>query len=558
MLAGMQLQITARRSAERSCGRLIVLSLLLNGSGCLETHIVNLNNLATHVLGTARTSWQSAVEALLERYETAPVLNPGDEHLDPIFGGLSTLTYYGADLIQKAQDQQIPENFQAAGASAAEICAPPELSAAAPASDAPPAAEETPHAVEFKPLWIPIASTGGVAPDEARCDANGHALDAEQFGHFCMFGRLALQSASGRPLIVVVHGLFDSSAQLYVERMGRLLYALGYSVLLPDMRDHGNTFRVAPQVASTLGNLEGDDVLALVAVLRAACGKQISTAGAVGVSGGGLDVIRAFSLDRQHALAAGVIAISPLLDVDAAVSDVSSRGSCVLSRALELTWAEELGISIIAGAIALGGALAVDGLQHHEVDGESAALVTLGGAGVGLIGGLAIDRWGDGGLTPCVSQNAIANLFSDMLAIRWRSLNALENKALIAPCSDRLAATDVTLGDYVRDRIDYLGNLNHRPVVHFTAAELADGLHQASTFRGPGNPRLLVIGADDDPVTRLPALHEFSRETAAMKTVFVRSVSHGGHGAMWAVQPMIMKQLFQRFFADAGDEQLEE
>jgi hypothetical protein len=50
-------------------------------------------------------------------------------------------------------------------------------------------------------------------------------------------------------------------------------------------------------------------------------------------------------------------------------------------------------------------------------------------------------------------------------------------------------------------------------------------------------------------MTRVGALRAFIQHTRAIPQIFAHSVRHGGHGAMWLVQPAVMQSVFERFFA---------
>lgn len=530
--------------------------MLLTTAGCMDARMVSMRSLevprVVHVR-EARLPWQREVDELLARYEAAPLLAPRDEHLEPLFGGITTLTYFGADMGQKAFDQQLPPGWAAPGTSLEAVCA-----AGIPVVDAPPPPSSSdprwmtlagPEWMRLTPVWIPIAIDGGAPPASARCEPDGSASGPEPVEHFCMFGRLALQPHPSRSLVIVVHGLFDSGAQEYVRRIGAELYAAGHSVLLADMRDHGDTWRAAPEIATTLGGLEGADVLALAAAAKRACSTRVARVGAVGVSGGGLDVIRAFTADAGQLLDAGVFAISPLLDVDAAVRDVQRDGGCALSRATELTTADVLLLAVGTGALAFSGAAVGQELAGHPVD-ENALFAAGIGAGVGLVGGIVIDAWLDGGEDPCASSASTSAMFRDMLQIRWRALRERGAAASMSPAGRAIDPSRISLERYIRERVHYLAEARGLRVPHFDPAALGRDLRAALASASRRDARLLVLGADDDPVTRVAALGAFERHTAALPEVHVRSVRHGGHGAMWVVQPAVMRELIMRFFAD--------
>jgi len=61
--------------------------------------------------------------------------------------------------------------------------------------------------------------------------------------------------------------------------------------------------------------------------------------------------------------------------------------------------------------------------------------------------------------------------------------------------------------------------------------------------------RLLVLGAKDNPMVRVPALLEFAGLTRDLPQVSTHVVEHGGHAAMSLVQPTITQAVLQRFFA---------
>jgi hypothetical protein len=86
-------------------------------------------------------------------------------------------------------------------------------------------------------------------------------------------------------------------------------------------------------------------------------------------------------------------------------------------------------------------------------------------------------------------------------------------------------------------------------VRHFDARTLARELRVALAARGGKSSRLLVIGAQDDPMLRAPALHEFLAHTRELPQVCVHVVRHGGHAALSMVQPLVTRAVFARFFA---------
>jgi hypothetical protein len=316
------------------------------------------------------------------------------------------------------------------------------------------------------------------------------------------------------------------------------------------MRDHGDTLRAAPQVATTLGLVEGHDLLALERAIRRACGARVGRAGIVGVSGGGLDAIRAFTLDRDARLDAGVIALSPLLDVPTAVRDLSRTGSCAATRATELSLLDDVAITAATGATFFAGAALVQALDGRSLDANTAIVAGIG-AGVGLLSAATLDAWFDGGTMPCVSQNAIAEIVQDALRIRWNALRIGSEQSLSAAGRRKDPAT-ITLEDYVRDRAQFRAQRSGVRWRELDAPTLAKDLRAALASDTRQDARLVVVGAEDDAMTRVAGLREFERLTAGIPQVYVRTLLRGGHAAMSLVQPTIMHAVFERFFDDAS------
>jgi dienelactone hydrolase len=509
--------------------------LLLLLHGCVGTRLVRLENLDVS-LPAPSDGWRGEMRGLLDMYERAPVLAPDDEQLHPLFGGLTTLSYFGADAKARAFDQRIVPAEVASGTSLEQGCAAP-FAAAPIGADVP----------GFAGVWIPLAIHGGQAPAAVSCDEHGRALgeDAEQ--SFCMFARTALQPGGPHPLIVVVHGLFDSSAQYYVQRTAAVLYQHGYSVLLPDLRDHGDTLRAAPRLATTLGVLEGPDLLALAKALRQSCALRVSRLGLAGISGGALASLRAFTLDSAETFDAGVLALSPLLDVDTAITDLSQTGPCPITRAIELTWTDVALLTAASGIATFAGAALERGLDGKPVDGSTALAGGIG-AGVGAALGLAADAWFDGSGEACVSQNAIAQMVQDALRLRWRTLRTTANAEGLSPAGRKLDPSAITLEDYVRERVQYAADREHISLRHFSPQVLAAELRHSLQVRDRSQQRLMVLGAEDDPMTRAAALHAFVERTRGLAPLYTRAVRSGGHAALLLVQPTVMEAVYSRFF----------
>lgn len=510
------------------------IGILFALGGCIDTRLLRADNLNVRLPAPQPAGWRADIAALLQRYEQAPVVKPEDTRLEPLIGGLTTLSFFGADAQARLQDQVITQPA-ARGGNLTDACA-------APFDRAADTFFATTGRPAFTPVWLPLAQAGGVAPPSVLCDEHGRPHGEGKELSFCAFGRLALQ-AEARPLIQVVHGLFDSGAQDYVQHSAAALYRAGYAVLLPDMRDHGDTLRADPNIATTLGTLEGTDLLAIAQATRTHCAARIAGIGIAGTSGGALAAIRALTQDRTGLLDKGVLALSPLLDVPGALRDLADGTPCAATRSIELTWLDDALIAAAAAAVSFGGAALVQGLTGQPLSGHTAAVGGIG-AGAGLLGALSVDAFFDGGAMPCVSEHAIAQIVQDVLKVRWATLQRFETA--LSPLGQRSDPRAATLAGYLRERVDYRAQRLGTRIRQLDPRALAQELRTALSTRP--DARLLVLGAEDDPMTRSPALHDFERRTRGLPQVYVAAVAHGGHGGMWIVQPPVTQRIFERFF----------
>jgi predicted alpha/beta-fold hydrolase len=146
------------------------------------------------------------------------------------------------------------------------------------------------------------ACDGDTPPGFTRKDI---AVDSE---HPPLHALFFAPPAESRPIVIVVHGLFDSKLSRYVWITADLLRREGFGVLAPDMRWHGCL--LARAWLPTLGIREGGDLVAWAAWLRREHpGHPI---GLVGFSIGGLAVLHALGEpEAADVFDAGVIAVSP-------------------------------------------------------------------------------------------------------------------------------------------------------------------------------------------------------------------------------------------------------
>jgi len=117
------------------------------------------------------------------------------------------------------------------------------------------------------------------------------------------------------PVILVIHGLYDSNSNRYVRYTASALADRGFGVVVPDMRWHGCLM----SYPSTIGIGESADLLAWAAAIHDGTlasslgGRPI---GMIGFSLGALDVIDTISrAEAAKLFDAGAMAVSPPADV---------------------------------------------------------------------------------------------------------------------------------------------------------------------------------------------------------------------------------------------------
>jgi hypothetical protein len=155
--------------------------------------------------------------------------------------------------------------------------------------------------------------------------AGWEEIDGEPMGG----GRAPLHAlfrppAAGRPIVLLIHGLYDSKRSRYVLLAADALARSGCGVLLPDMRWHGCL--LSPDWLPALGLEESLDLLRWA---RWAGGRHPGhAAGLLGFSLGALSVIHAAGrAEAAETLTAGAVAVSPpvVLDRTARTLDAEPR-----------------------------------------------------------------------------------------------------------------------------------------------------------------------------------------------------------------------------------------
>ncbi|HMI92365.1 MAG TPA: alpha/beta hydrolase [Polyangiales bacterium] len=512
--------------------------LALGLSACVDARTVALSRLDAPLPPRSK-EWKPDVEAALDLYRNEPIVGPRDQRFEPIFGGITTLVYFAPDLQQKLADQRTPLGAAETGTDLASACG------SSAASSVTPGAEPA-----YRSVWLPLPIVAAAIDPAAACDPSGRASPA---GQFCMFARIATHADKARPLVMVVHGMFDSSTQQYVRNIGHVLFALGLNVLLLDMRDHGQTLRAAPGVPTTLGMLEARDLLTVAALAKNVCAGAIDGVGALGVSAGGLDVISAYAEDGRAATAAidrGVVAISPLLDVNLTIDRIEDPPACSITDALELTWAEHVAMGVAGAALFFGGAAISAAADERALD-SSTLIATGAGALTGLGVSLAIDGLLDGdsaGSSSCVALATVSPMFGDLLRARWQVLSTLGPAAELGAEALATPASQITLGGYLRLRSSPYYAQRRVAVTRASPESLQRGLRARPLPADPQQTKLLILSAEDDPVTAIDAHDALQSALHDRADVLVTAVRQGGHGAMWSVQEIAMRAAIQRFF----------
>ena len=138
-------------------------------------------------------------------------------------------------------------------------------------------------------------------------------------------GVLAVRDRTA-PCVIVVSGTFDSRDGLYVRDTALLCYRNGYSVLVLEMRNHGQSI----EHWATIGWKEGRDILAAAQWLQdraieGSPGSEPPSVAYIGYSLGAWYGIRAAYdasiRSREHLLDGGVISFNPPVDIQKAVLD---------------------------------------------------------------------------------------------------------------------------------------------------------------------------------------------------------------------------------------------
>jgi predicted alpha/beta-fold hydrolase len=140
--------------------------------------------------------------------------------------------------------------------------------------------------------------------------------------------------APGAPVVIVVHGLYDSHVSFYVVELAEVLRRWGFHVLALDLRDHGRLRGRSPPCS--MGLHEGRDLFAAASALSEAEGVSV---GILGLSFGGHCAVRAAheatKAGRPEVLRGGVLALSAPLDTQEAVAAIDDPSRLPRAKGLK-------------------------------------------------------------------------------------------------------------------------------------------------------------------------------------------------------------------------------
>jgi len=317
-------------------------------------------------------------------------------------------------------------------------------------------------------------------------------------------------------------------------------------VVLFDMRDHGDTLRANPKLPISFGVYESFDLVTVAQRARDICAAP--HIGALGVSGGGLVVMRAYGrgLGGPPPFDLGILAVSPLLTVnttikviqEAAGGDLARGPTCTATRAVKLPRAIHL-LGPLVGAL-VGGATAVGGAWNDRDDNGPIArhAAVVGGvtAAVVLAATLLVTGYGDGSTAPCMSIAPIADLFMQLFDRRSASLETAGH------------ARKLTLDEYLDERVDgFYRRLTGKPPGGRELDDVAAALELPSGTASPAG-RLAAIGSVEDPVVGHSLSALVLRFGATRSDLYFKNVGRGGHGAFPAIQQTLSRRFLLAFF----------
>lgn len=320
--------------------------------GCLSTRIAKPSVVIDAKPIDAGADRRTRLEQLVERHDDEIVVFPESVVLRGMGPGLATLGTQASEMGQTALDQRAAADGPSTRVRLARLLTAETFEDARQPIDVTRRIREygkrdignVPEPM-FMPVWVPVPlrpDIGGDAPRDPTCPVDADAAAVARDAYFCLYTEFAVQPRESAqeqaPMILLVAGLLHSSGHHYVREMAGELFSEGYSVALVDMRDHGGTLDGQPWLPTTLGTLEGHDLVNVARYIRSISGVgdgrgRVTRFGAIGFSAGGLFVCRAFVRDRSQSsvlFTEGVLAVSPLIDLSATLERMSDAGPCFI------------------------------------------------------------------------------------------------------------------------------------------------------------------------------------------------------------------------------------
>jgi predicted alpha/beta-fold hydrolase len=122
-------------------------------------------------------------------------------------------------------------------------------------------------------------------------------------------------------VFILVHGIFQSKNFKFIRDMATQL-SRKFAVVVVDTRDHLGTFYLSPDYPASGGTMEGKDILGIARALKREQ-RQLRVF-LVGFSYGGGIVLNAVDNEEAKDLIAGVVAVSPTMMIEHAVSHIDT------------------------------------------------------------------------------------------------------------------------------------------------------------------------------------------------------------------------------------------
>ncbi len=126
--------------------------------------------------------------------------------------------------------------------------------------------------------------------------------------------------------IILVHGIFQSKNFRFIRNIASHLYSrYNFDVIVVDTRDHLGTGFLSPDFPASSGFLEGEDILEVASQVKEE--SETSSVFLLGFSYGGTVVLNTLNSKKIKDIVDGVIAVSPALILEHAVTHIDTKSS---------------------------------------------------------------------------------------------------------------------------------------------------------------------------------------------------------------------------------------